>query len=114
MTTEQYIKKLKTNPDTIEFSEIMDVIESEYDFQPSAFKNGDVENSDSENLGSCKILSFAQLHNLSVAETLACFGAYYREDVLQHPDNDDHANIRSFMQHGWAGVEFRDVALIKK
>lgn len=114
MTTEEYLEKLQKSPEAIEFSEIMDVIESEYEFQPSAFKNGDVENSESENLGSCKILSFAKLHDLSVDETLACFGAYYRDDVLQHPANNDHSNIRSFMEHGWSGVEFKRQALTPK
>jgi len=35
-------------------------------------------------------VGFAQLQQLSQAETLACFGKYYREDVLQNPEGDDH------------------------
>ena len=61
MTTTEYLEKLNINPESIEFSEIMDLIEKEYDFQPTAFVNGDCQNSDSENQGSCKILSFAQM-----------------------------------------------------
>ena len=50
--------------------------------------------------------AFAQLHELDAARTLACFGRYYREDVLRHPDGSDHANIRTFMRHGPAGIRF--------
>lgn len=114
MTTNEYLEKLKNTPEKMEFSELMEMLEKEYDFQPSAFKNGDVSNADNENLGSCKVFSFAQMHDLSVAETLACFGAYYREDVLQNPAGNDHSNIRSFMQSGWSGIEFSGVALKAK
>jgi len=114
MTTTDYLKKLKSTPDIIEFSEIMDVIESEYDFHPTAFKNGDIENSESENLGSCKIFSFGQMHGLSEEQTLACFGAYYREDVLQNPNANDHQNIRNFIQSGWNAIKFSGNALTTK
>src|SRR3546814_975311 len=43
---------------------------------------------------------------LSEAETLACFGCFYREDVLKNPDGTDHQNIRNFMRSGWGGVAF--------
>src|SRR3546814_18418029 len=43
---------------------------------------------------------------LSEAETLACFGCFYREDVLKNPDGTDHQNIRNFMRCGWGGVAF--------
>ena len=47
-----------------------------------------------------------KLHNLSKAQTLACFGDYYRVDVLQHPQKNDHANIRQFMLSGPGGIQF--------
>ena len=56
-----------------------------------------------ENSGSCKIFAFAQLHHLDEASTLACFGAYYRDDVLKHPQGSDHQNIRQFINTGWQG-----------
>lgn len=114
MTTTEYLEKLKSTPDTIEFNEIIELIESEYEFKPTAFRNGDIKNSESENLGSCKILSFGQMHGLTVDQTLACFGAYYRDDVLKNPNGDDHSNIRSFMKNGWTGIEFDGVALKAK
>ena len=114
MTTTEYLAKLKSMPEDIEFSELIELIESEYDFQTTAFKNGDINNADNENLGSCKVFSFGQMHGLSADETLSCFGGYYRDDVLQNPNGDDHSNIRSFMQNGWTGIEFSGVALKAK
>ncbi|WP_188863865.1 HopJ type III effector protein, partial [Aliivibrio fischeri] len=46
--------------------------------------------------------------------TLACFGQYYRHDVLENPQGDDHQNIRNFMVTGWAGVQFKTQALQAK
>lgn len=114
MTTIKYLEKLKKNPEALDFSELMDVIESDYDFTPTAFKNGSCDNAENENLGSCKVFSFGQLHDLSADETLLCFGQYYRDDVLKNPDADDHQNIRNFMITGWDGIEFSDTALVAK
>ena len=63
----------------------MAVIESQYNFTETAFTNGQQSNAANENLGSCKLFSFAKLNGLSEAQTLACFGAYYRDDVLGSP-----------------------------
>ena len=30
-------------------------------------------------------------------ETLSLFGHYYRDDVMGHPEGDDHRNIRNFL-----------------
>ncbi|MEH6455740.1 MAG: HopJ type III effector protein [Cocleimonas sp.] len=114
MNTKEYLEKLEQTPELLEFSELMDVIESEYNFTPSDFKNGDLESLENENMGSCKIFSFGQLHGLTAEQTLACFGAYYRNDVLQNPDGEDHQNIRNFMQTGWNGVVFSQTALADK
>jgi len=111
MTLEQFLKTLRSEPESIEFDDTMSVIESEYEFTPTAFTNGDVQNAADENNGSCKIFAFAQLQSLDADQTLACFGRYYRDDVLKHPDGTDHGNIRSFMQNGWIGVEFSGMAL---
>ncbi len=114
MNTSEYLEKVKQTPEKLEFSELMEVIESEYSFTPSAFKNGHLENTENENMGSCKLFSFAQLHGLTAEQTLACFGTYFREDVLQNPDGENHQNIRNFMQSGWDGVVFNRNALIAK
>jgi hypothetical protein len=47
-----------------------------------------------------KFLAFAELNNLSAAETLNCFGAYYHEEVLANPEGTNHQNIRNFMKTG--------------
>lgn len=118
MTFEQLIQQLKSNPDGVSFSDVIAVINAHYDYQPTAFRNGisktGLSNDAGSNEGSCKIFSFAQLNGLSEEQTLACFGSYYRTDVLQYPNNDDHQNIRNFMNDGWAGIEFFGTALTRK
>lgn len=111
MTLSDYLAKLKSAPQTLEFSELMAVVESHYDFVPTAFRNGAALNAAEQNQGSCKLFAFAQIHGLDKAQTLACFGAYYREDVLQNPQGDNHQNIRNFMAHGWDGIAFKGSAL---
>ncbi|MEE9326635.1 MAG: HopJ type III effector protein [Cocleimonas sp.] len=111
MTVDDFLEKLNSTPEKINFSELMDVIEQHYSFTPTAFENGDLHNDMGENSGSCKLFSFAKLNGLSVEQTLACFGTYYREDVLQNPEAEDHQNIRNFMKRGWAGISFDQPAL---
>ena len=107
MTIQDLIKKIKTSPETVSFNEVIECIDNHYSYQPSEFVNGETINQAGTNEGSCKIFAFAQLHQLNPNETLNCFGDYYREDVLKHPDNSDHANIRQFMLHGWNGIQFK-------
>ena len=114
MTLEKFLEKLNTQPESIEFTETMSVIENQYQFTETAFTNGEQSNAAGENSGSCKLFSFAKLNQLSEAQTLACFGAYYRDDVLAHPDADDHQNIRQFIINGWSGVKFSAEALTIK
>jgi len=109
---------LNSTPEKIEFDQVMQVIEENYNYTPTRFTNGEgrdqVTNEAGSNEGSCKIFSFARLNNLDEKQTLACFGNYYREDVLAHPENTDHANIRNFIQSGWAGIRFDGIALTEK
>ncbi|MEH0665009.1 HopJ type III effector protein [Vibrio scophthalmi] len=109
-----FIHTLEHSPETIEFDQTMAIIERYYTFTPTAFTNGDTFNEVNQNNGSCKIFAFGQENQLSESQTLACFGRYYREDVLNHPTGDDHANIRNFMQTGWQGVNFEGQALADK
>ena len=106
MTLEKFLQTLNTQADNIEFNDTMTVIDSLYQFEPCAFKNGNTHNEMNQNNGSCKLFAFARLHQLNEQQTLACFGQYYRNDVLQNPQGDDHQNIRNFMQSGWSGIEF--------
>ena len=110
---QDFITQLEQSPDSIEFSQTMAVIEKNYVFTPVEFKNGDLLNQAGENSGSCKIFAFGLLQELSVEQTLFCFGEYYRDDVLKNPEATDHMNIRNFMKHGWAGIHFSAPALVK-
>lgn len=114
MRLSSFLAKLKQTPETIEFTDTMAVIDALYDFTPVPFHNGDLFNQAGENSGSCKLLTFAKLKVFNETEVLACFGAYYRDDVLQHPEGVDHQNIRHFMQTGWQGVRFDEQALSEK
>ncbi|MGD1470610.1 HopJ type III effector protein [Vibrio harveyi] len=114
MELKEFLDALTASPETVEFETTMAAIEANYAFTPAAFVNGETHNNAGENNGSCKIFAFGQLNNLSKEATLACFGRFYREDVLAHPENDDHQNIRNFMVTGWDGVKFEPQALAQK
>ncbi|MCP5265282.1 MAG: HopJ type III effector protein [Burkholderiaceae bacterium] len=114
MPLETFIRRVREEPGRIEFAETIGLIESLYDFRPTAFSNGDVANAAGENSGSCKVFAFARRHELTEEQTLACFGSYYRLDVLQRPDASDHRNIRQFMKTGWAGVSFEGDPLVPR
>ena len=114
MLVKELIEQIKKAPSTVEFSDVISCIEANYHYTPVSFTNGDASNDAGTNEGSCKIFAFAQLNHLNQSETLALFGTYYRDDVLAHPSNNDHANIRNFMQGAWAGIQFDAQALTGK
>ena len=114
MNLDTFFTKLNNTPEKIEFTDTMAVIEKNYDFTETAFSNGSLHNKAGENSGSCKLFAFAQLQNLTPDQTLACFGAYYYEEVLKQPDEGNHQNIRHFMKSGWNGIKFNNAALILK
>lgn len=95
----------------VDFKEVLALIDSIYAFTPTTFTNGDTVNTAGENNGSCKLFTFAKLHGFTKDETLACFGHFYTDHVLKHPEGTDHANIRNFMKYGWSGVKFEGDAL---
>lgn len=111
---EAFFRQLSTEPDSISFTQTIQLIDTLYDFTPTAFDNGAQHNAAGENNGSCKILAFAALHQLSEPQTLQLFGDYYRLEVLPDIKGSNHANIRNFMRTGWAGVEFMSQALTGK
>lgn len=111
MKLEVFKAKLKESPESIEFTETMAVVEDNYNFKPTAFKNGALHNESGQNSGSCKVFAFAIEQGLTKEETLACFGKYYYSDVLQNPNATDHQNIRNFMKSGFEGLSFEGEAL---
>ncbi len=105
------VKAMENNDaEVLDFAETIAFIDGQYLFHPTAFSNGAVSNDAGQNNGSCKIFAFAQREQLTPQQTLSLFGQFY-QDVLASPAGDDHANIRSFMQHGWAGIQFKGTAL---
>ncbi|WP_370424527.1 HopJ type III effector protein [Tenacibaculum dicentrarchi] len=114
MTLQEFKNKLKNTPKELDFSETINIIEDNYNFTPSAFKNGDLQNSSTQNLGSCKVFSFAIKQQLTKEETLACFAQYYFIDVLENPTATDHQNIRNFMNTGFEGLSFENENLSEK
>ena len=111
MNTTSFLEKLKSTPEAVTFAETIAVIEENYTFTPTAFQNGLQHNAAGENSGSCKLFAFAKLQQLTETETLACFGAYYSEEVLGDPIGTNHQNIRNFIKTGWSGIQFEGEAL---
>ena len=117
MTIAELIQHIRSTPNSVDFQHVIATINSHYEYQPTRFHNGvgtdRIDNAAGANEGSCRVFAFAQLHQLSEAETLACFGQFYR-DVASTPDGSDHANIRTFLRHGWAGINFDAMPLTAK
>lgn len=111
---EQFFLQLSTEPDTIDFQQTIALIDTLYDFTPTAFSNGEIHNAVGENNGSCKIFAFAAMHQLSAPQTLQLFGDYYRVEVLAEIKGNNHLNIRNFMRTGWDGIEFEGEPLQAK
>jgi hypothetical protein len=115
MTPQELLKKLATAPETITFEEVIATINDYYIYTPTPFTNGigehKIVNEAGKNEGSCRIFYFAKLHQLDQQQTLACFGKFYREEVMKNPLGSDHANIRKFIEYGWTGICFDGVAL---
>ncbi|MAC47041.1 HopJ type III effector protein [Oceanospirillum beijerinckii] len=109
MTLNEFLTQIGENTQ-LDFEDTIAVISENYDYTPTAFQNGEVNNEAGQNEGSCKIFAFAQLNNLNEQQTLACFGRFY-QDVLATPEGTDHGNIRNFMSSGWSGIRFEATAL---
>jgi len=95
------------------FAEVISFIETYYQHQPTAFKNGGAYNEATQNQGSARVFAFAELNNLNKEDTLYLFAEHNRS-VLANPDATDHQNIRQFMAHGWPGIVFEGEALVLK
>lgn len=114
MTLAELLNQIEYTPLDLSFDDVISTINEHYTFEPTSFANGPLVNDKGSNEGSCKIFAFGLLNQLSEAQTLACFGLYYRKDVLQHPENSDHSNIRQFIQTGWSGIVLDTPPLTQK
>lgn len=111
---EVFNANVEMSADTLQFEDVMEIIDKYYETGLIEFKNGDIVNQQGENEGSAKVLSYAALSNLDKDTTLKLWGQYYRE-VLKDADGNSHQNIRNFMKYGWDGVPFENgIALTRK
>jgi hypothetical protein len=99
--------------DNFVFETTLAFIETHFDFTPSAFDNGGVENSQEQNQGSCKVFALAQLFELTQQQALQCFGQHYR-DVLATPEVDNHHNLRRVLKDGLGNISFDRFPLEQK
>tara|TARA_B100000809_G_scaffold246807_1_gene275157 strand:- start:285 stop:635 length:351 start_codon:yes stop_codon:yes gene_type:complete len=112
MKIQDFLNKLKSDTANLVFKDTMAVVETNYSFFPTAFRNGEEMNGVGQNSGSCKVFAFAKINGFSKQQTLDCFGEYYVNDVLKNPKGIDHQNIRNFIIHGWEGILFEGNALV--
>mgnify|MGYP003438479709 FL=1 len=95
------------------FSDVIAFIEARYTHTPTAFQNGQQHNAATENQGSAKVFSFAQLNGLDQTQALSLFAEHYAS-VLATPEATNHQNIRQFIQNSWNGIKFEGTALVVK
>lgn len=93
------------------FAQALSFIHQHYSYTPCLFSNNGIVNPAGENEGSCKILAFAVLENLSKQEALLAYGEHYRH-VLATPAQTDHANIRALLKGELTQVIFQQPALV--
>jgi len=78
------------------FADTLAFIAANYDYTPSRFINGAVENAAGENEGSCKTLGLALLEQFTTEEALLAFGEHYQSVLAnprrppQHPRTDGY------------------------
>lgn len=94
-------------PQFEKFDDVIQYIDTNYDFTPCGFWNGDIYNeADNPNVQkSQRVFAFALLNNLDKNKTLYLFCEHYAA-VLKDIGGTNHANIRAFMQNGWDKLKF--------
>ena len=110
MKLDAFLAQLQNAPDTLMLDDTLNTIDALYEFTPVAFSNGSMHNQAGEAVRSCKLYTFARLHQLTEQQTLTCFGEHYRE-VLAEPQGTSHMTIRIFMRQGWSGLSFDGMPL---
>ena len=113
MSIIEFLQCIKSGQ-AVDFNQTLAIIAQHYDYIPTEFSNGIIQpllNAAGQNEGSCKIFAFAKHQQLTQEQTLSLFGDYYRRDVLNNPQGNDHMNIRNFMRDGWEGIVFHGEAL---
>ncbi|CAC9579250.1 Pyruvate dehydrogenase E1 component (EC 1.2.4.1) [uncultured Gammaproteobacteria bacterium] len=111
MTQEGYLEELRSGAQ-MNFGDLIELIDENYNHTPASFINGDLQNTAIENQGSAKLFYFGVIHQLTQLEVLHCFGEHY-QTVLNDPNGDSHQNIRNFIIYGWEGLKFDSPVLIE-
>jgi hypothetical protein len=111
MTQEGYLEELRSGAQ-MNFGDLIELIDENYNHTPTSFINGDLQNTAIENQGSAKLFYFGVIHQLTQFEVLHCFGEHY-QTVLNDPNGDSHQNIRNFIIYGWEGLKFDSPVLIE-
>ena len=84
MTVAELVQKIKTQAENIQFSEIIETVDANYNFTPTAFKNGETMNEANQNNGSCKVFSFAKnQRNLLKPSQLKLISSYYKLFIIK-------------------------------
>jgi len=65
LTISELISRLNAKDESVDFSDVMQVVSQHYNYKESHFTNGELTNQAGTNEGSCKIFAFAKIHNLS-------------------------------------------------
>lgn len=99
--------------DTHQFASTLAFINQWFDFTPSAFRNGKVNNTAEQNQGSCRALAMASMLGLTGEQALKCFGEHYR-DVVATPGVDNHHNLRRLQAEGLVNIQFDHPPLRRK
>ncbi len=99
--------------DSHQFADTLAFINQWFDFTPSAFRNGMVDNTAEQNQGSCRVLAMALLLGLGNEQVLKCFGEHFR-DVLATPNANNHHNLRRLQQEGLVDIHFEHPPLRRK
>nr|WP_026220966.1 HopJ type III effector protein [Thiofilum flexile] len=111
MSIQALLEQLDQPAESLQFSQVIAVIDAHYAYTPQAFQNGALSSPAGTNEGSCKVFAFGLLQGLTQEQTLHCFAEHYRA-VLAHPEGHNHANIRAFMLSGWEGIQFDTMPLV--
>mgnify|MGYP002715060916 CR=1 FL=1 len=85
--------------DDYAFSETLAFVAEHYDYQPSAFRNGDVENAAGQNEGSCKTLGLALLEGLSQGELVRAADAVVKDAILEGASKVSPDALRDALQN---------------
>lgn len=109
--TQRFLKDIRC--DKHMFSATIAFIDQWYDTEKTAFQNGPVSNLASENQGSAKVLALGVDLALTTEQVLRCFGEHYR-DVMAHPAENNHHNLRRVLRDGFHEVSFERYPLQRK